>query len=60
MAVVAGLIALEKLLAWRRMAAYATAALLLSLGVFMFTAPSAIPGLTTPAHDRMAQVQMMS
>jgi predicted metal-binding membrane protein len=59
MAVVAGVIALEKTLAWRRMAAYATAALLLSLGVLMFTAPSAIPGLTTPAHDPMAQTSTM-
>jgi predicted metal-binding membrane protein len=59
MAVVAGVIALEKTLAWRRMAAYATAALLLSLGVLMFTAPSAIPGLTTPTRDPMAQTSTM-
>ena len=48
MAVVAGLIALEKTLPWRRVATYATAALLLALGVLLLTAPHAVPGLTIP------------
>ena len=46
MAVVAGLIAVEKVLPWRRVATYGTAALLLVLGVLLLAAPSAIPGLT--------------
>jgi predicted metal-binding membrane protein len=59
MAVIAGLIALEKLLPWRRVATYATAALLVSLGALMFIAPSAIPGLTTPSGDPMTQMPTM-
>ena len=58
-AVIAGLIALEKLLPWRRAAAYGTAALLVSLGVLMLVAPSAIPGLTTPAPGPMNQMPTM-
>ena len=53
MALVAGLIALEKTLPWRRVATYGTAALLLTLGVLLLVAPDAIPGLTVPAADRM-------
>src|SRR3978361_1807851 len=49
MAVVAGLIAIEKTLPWRRPATYATAALLLALGVLLFAAPHVIPALTVPA-----------
>ena len=48
MAFVAGLIAVEKLLPWRRVATYGTAALLLALGVLLLVAPHAIPGLTIP------------
>jgi predicted metal-binding membrane protein len=48
MAFVAGLIALEKTLPWRRSATWGTAAALLLLGVLMLVAPEAIPGLTTP------------
>jgi predicted metal-binding membrane protein len=59
MAVVAGLIALEKTIPWRRVAAYGTAALLLGLGVLMLTAPHSIPGLTTPASGSMDQMPMM-
>jgi hypothetical protein len=50
MAVIAGLIAFEKTVPWRRVASYATAAVLLSLGVLVLTAPNAIPGLTTPRN----------
>jgi predicted metal-binding membrane protein len=48
MAFVAGLIAVEKLLPWRRVATYGTAAVLLILGVLMLAAPDAIPDLAVP------------
>jgi predicted metal-binding membrane protein len=55
MAVVAGLIALEKTLPWRRIATHGTAALLLILGALVLIAPTTIPGLRipndTPMHD---------
>jgi predicted metal-binding membrane protein len=54
MAVVAGLIATEKTLPWRRVATYGTAAVLLALGVLVLAAPDAIPGLTIPASGSMA------
>jgi predicted metal-binding membrane protein len=52
MAVVAGLIAAEKFLPWRRTATYGTATILLALGVLVVAAPSALPGLTVPGHDQ--------
>jgi predicted metal-binding membrane protein len=55
MAVIAGLIAAEKTLPWRRVAAYGTAAILLALGALLFTAPHAIPGLTIPGGNPMHQ-----
>jgi len=58
MAVVAGLIAAEKIVPWRRVAVYGTAAILLALGVLLFTAPDAIPGLTIPGGSPMMQQQM--
>jgi predicted metal-binding membrane protein len=48
MAFVAGIIALEKLLPWRRAATWGTAAVLFALGVLLLVAPDAIPGLTIP------------
>ena len=51
MAFVAGLIAVEKLLPWRRVATYGTAAILLALGVLLLAAPDAIPALTVPAGE---------
>jgi predicted metal-binding membrane protein len=48
MAVVAGLIAIEKTLPWRRWATFGTAAVLLALGVLLLAAPDAVPGLTLP------------
>ena len=54
MAVVAGLIALEKLLPWRRTATYGTAVVLLALGVLVLAAPQALPGLTVPTPDPMS------
>ena len=54
MAVVAGLIALEKTLPWRWTATYATALVLLALGVLVLAAPQALPGLTVPTPDPMS------
>jgi predicted metal-binding membrane protein len=58
MAFVAALIAAEKLIPWRRVATYGTAAILLVLGVLLLAAPDAIPGLTIPAHGAMPQMGM--
>ena len=54
MAVVAGLIAVEKTLPWRRIATYGTALVLFVLGVLVLVAPDALPGLTVPGHDSMS------
>jgi predicted metal-binding membrane protein len=59
MAVVGGLIAFEKMVPWRRVAAYGTAAVLLVLGVLMLGAPHSIPALTTPASTSMNETPMM-
>lgn len=56
MAVVAGLIAFEKTVPWRRIASYGTAAVLLALGLLVLTEPGALPGLTTPGHTPMQQM----
>jgi predicted metal-binding membrane protein len=53
MALVAGLIAIEKTLPWRRVATYGTAALLLVLGVLILAAPHAVPWLTVPGEQPM-------
>jgi predicted metal-binding membrane protein len=53
MAVVAGLIAFEKLIPSRRVATYGTAGILLVLGVLLLAAPDAIPALTIPGNDSM-------
>jgi predicted metal-binding membrane protein len=53
MAFVSALIAAEKMLPWRRVSTYGTAALLLVLGVLLFSAPTAIPGLTIPGDAPM-------
>ena len=50
MAIVAGLIAIEKTLPWRRTATYGTATILLALGVLILVAPEALPALTVPGH----------
>jgi hypothetical protein len=60
MAVVAALIAFEKLISSRRVATYGTAALLLVLGALMLVAPDAIPALTTPAAGSMSPMNEMS
>lgn len=59
MAVVAGLIALEKTLPYRRLATYGTAALLLALGVLLLVAPAAVPGLTIPSTGGMSMATSM-
>ena len=59
MAVIAGLIAFEKTIPWRRVASYGTAAVLLALGVLVLTAPRAVPGLTTPSDAPMEQMSPM-
>jgi predicted metal-binding membrane protein len=59
MAFVAGLIAVEKLLPWRRVAVYGTALILLGLGVLLITAPDAVPALTVPGSDAMPQMNQM-
>jgi predicted metal-binding membrane protein len=53
MAFIAGLIALEKTLPWRRVATWGTAAILLGLAVVLFAAPDALPGLTIPGSNPM-------
>jgi predicted metal-binding membrane protein len=53
MALVAGLIAAEKILPWRRVATYGTAGIPLALHVLLLTAPDAVPNLTIPAHSAM-------
>ena len=59
MAFVAGVIAVEKTLPWRRVATYGTAALLLVLGLLLFFAPDAIPALTVPGAGQMDTMPSM-
>ena len=60
MAVVAGLIAFEKLIRSRRVATYGTASVLLVLGVLMLVAPDVIPALIVPGAGSMSQMNEMS
>jgi predicted metal-binding membrane protein len=53
MSLVAGLITLEKLLPWRRIATYGTAVVLLALGLLLLTAPHVLGWLTTPTTAPM-------
>jgi hypothetical protein len=59
MAFVAGLIAIEKMVPWRRVATYGTAAILLALGILILATPGSIPGLTIPGHS-MPQMGSMN
>ena len=59
MVVIAGLIAIEKTLPWRRVATYGTAGVLLVLGVLLFTTPDAIPGLTIPPSEMTSPMDQM-
>ena len=56
MAVVAGLIAIEKTLPWEKPATYVTAIVTLALGTMFLAAPSAIPGLTIPHGGGMSSM----
>jgi predicted metal-binding membrane protein len=60
MVFVAGLIAVEKTIPWRRVATYGTAAILLTLGVLLLAAPAAIPALTIPGQSPMPSMEQMS
>jgi predicted metal-binding membrane protein len=60
MALVAGLIAIEKLIPSRRAAIYGTAGVLVVLGVLLLAAPGAIPTLTIPGSGSMSQMDPMS
>jgi predicted metal-binding membrane protein len=60
MAVVAGLIAFEKLIPSKRVATYGTAAVLVVLGVLVLAAPDVIPALTIPGGDSMTPMGDMS
>ncbi|HET6683791.1 MAG TPA: DUF2182 domain-containing protein [Gaiella sp.] len=60
MALIAGLIAFEKLIPSRRVATYGTAAVLLVFGVLMLVAPDGIPTLTIPGGGSMSSMNEMS
>jgi predicted metal-binding membrane protein len=51
MAVVAVLIAIEKVLPWRRVATYGVTIVLLVLGVLVIVAPEAIPAFIAPMQS---------
>jgi predicted metal-binding membrane protein len=51
MVLVAAVVALQKLLPWRRAAAWATAALLLALAVTFAASPGSVPGLVVPGSS---------
>ncbi|HWJ83159.1 MAG TPA: DUF2182 domain-containing protein [Nocardioides sp.] len=53
MALVAGLIAVEKVIPWRRAATFGTALVLVVLGVLVLVAPASLPGLTVPGDGPM-------
>ena len=56
-AVVAALIALEKTLPWKRVATFATTALLVALAVAVVAIPHDVPGLTVPGGDAMTAMR---
>jgi predicted metal-binding membrane protein len=58
MAVVAGLIAVEKTLPGRRAATYGTAVVLTVLGLLLLAAPDLVPGLTLPGDGRPEDMPM--
>jgi predicted metal-binding membrane protein len=59
MAVVAGLIAFEKVIPWRRVATYGTTLILVVLGVLVLAAPDALPGFNVPGDTRMPAMTTM-
>ena len=60
MAIVAGLIAIEKTLPWRRAAVYGTAAMLLALGALLLAVPDIVPGLTIPGSGSVPEMSQMN
>lgn len=59
MTLIAALIALEKTIPWRRAATYTTAAVLLTLGILLLTAPELIPALTIPTSNPIHEMTPM-
>jgi predicted metal-binding membrane protein len=59
MAFVGGLIAFEKLIPFRPLATYGTAAVLLTLGVLVIVAPHVIPAFTVPGSGSMSPMDDM-
>jgi predicted metal-binding membrane protein len=57
MAVIAALVALEKLLPWERLAKGGTAFLLIVLALCVALAPERLPGLTVPGRSEMPSMQ---
>ena len=53
MALVAGIIAVEKTFPWRRGITYATTGLLAGIGILLLLAPAALPWLTLPVEGAM-------
>ena len=60
MAVVAGLIAFEKLIPSRRAATYGTAAVLIVVGVLMLFAPDVVPALSVPGAGPVSPMDEMT
>jgi hypothetical protein len=58
--IVAGLIAIEKTLPWRRAATYGTAAVLLALGALLQAVPHAVPALRVPPNSPVPHMEQMS
>jgi predicted metal-binding membrane protein len=59
MVLVAGLIALQKLLPWQRPAAWGTAAVLLALALALVVHPDSVPGLVVPGSTHAMQATHM-
>jgi predicted metal-binding membrane protein len=60
MGIVAGVIALEKTLPWKRAATWGVTALLLALAIGVFAFPDNVPGLTVPGgSDAMKAMDSM-
>jgi hypothetical protein len=57
MAVIAALVALEKLLPWERVAKGGTAFLLIVLALCVALAPERLPGLTVPGRSEMPSME---
>jgi len=56
MAFVASLIAVEKLLPWRRVATFGVTAVLVVLGVLVLAVPDSLAGLTIPSSGGMSMM----